>query len=96
MCLYLKGATVTVTLFTHIYSLGPNEEISDLPVGIVETSSRPHRGLIGLIPCLQPTFLIHTFENHSDIGVFAKLTYRYCLAAIQGSTNFYSRARLEM
>ncbi|KAJ7917030.1 hypothetical protein B0H13DRAFT_2322814 [Mycena leptocephala] len=30
------------------------------------------------------------FENHSDIGVFSKLT-KYCrLAAIQGSINFYS------
>ncbi|KAN0113579.1 hypothetical protein V8E52_007505 [Russula decolorans] len=30
------------------------------------------------------------FENSNDIGVFSKLTNSYCLAAIQGSTNFYS------
>jgi translation initiation factor 6 (eIF-6) len=36
------------------------------------------------------------FENHSDIGVFAKLTNSYCLAAIQGSTNFYSAFESEL
>ncbi|KAJ6561911.1 hypothetical protein B0H19DRAFT_1142990 [Mycena capillaripes] len=36
------------------------------------------------------------FENHSDIGVFAKLTNAYCLAAIQGSTNFYSAFESEL
>ncbi|KAG8864891.1 Eukaryotic translation initiation factor 6 [Tulasnella sp. 330] len=30
------------------------------------------------------------FENSSDIGVFSKLTNSYCLAAVGGSTNFYS------
>ncbi|KAI8057011.1 eukaryotic translation initiation factor 6 [Syncephalis plumigaleata] len=30
------------------------------------------------------------FENTNDIGVFAKLTNSYCLAAIGGSENFYS------
>ncbi|KAF7331552.1 Eukaryotic translation initiation factor 6 [Mycena kentingensis (nom. inval.)] len=30
------------------------------------------------------------FENHSDIGVFSKLTNAYALVAINGSTNFYS------
>jgi len=50
-------------------------------------------------------FLAHTilknpkglqFENNSDIGVFAKLTNSYCLAAIQGSTNFYSAFESEL
>ncbi|ETW83289.1 hypothetical protein HETIRDRAFT_474431 [Heterobasidion irregulare TC 32-1] len=36
------------------------------------------------------------FENHSDIGVFAKLTNSYCLAAINGSTNFYSAFEAEL
>lgn len=36
------------------------------------------------------------FENHSDIGVFAKLTNSYCLVAIQGSTNFYSAFESEL
>ena len=36
------------------------------------------------------------FENHSDIGVFSKLTNSYCLAAIQGSTNFYSAFESEL
>ncbi|THH15965.1 hypothetical protein EW146_g4597 [Bondarzewia mesenterica] len=36
------------------------------------------------------------FENNSDIGVFAKLTNSYCLAAIQGSTNFYSAFEAEL
>ncbi|KAJ7650564.1 hypothetical protein FB45DRAFT_1050484 [Roridomyces roridus] len=36
------------------------------------------------------------FENHSDIGVFSKLTNAYCLAAIQGSTNFYSAFESEL
>ncbi|THU99920.1 translation initiation factor 6 [Dendrothele bispora CBS 962.96] len=36
------------------------------------------------------------FENSSDIGVFAKLTNSYCLAAIQGSTNFYSAFEAEL
>jgi len=36
------------------------------------------------------------FENSSDIGVFSKLTNSYCLAAIQGSTNFYSAFEAEL
>jgi hypothetical protein len=36
------------------------------------------------------------FENSSDIGVFSKLTNTYCLAAIQGSTNFYSAFESEL
>ncbi|KAJ6556961.1 eIF-6 family-domain-containing protein [Mycena sp. CBHHK59/15] len=36
------------------------------------------------------------FENHGDIGVFSKLTNTYCLAAIQGSTNFYSAFESEL
>ena len=36
------------------------------------------------------------FESHNDIGVFAKLTNSYCLAAIQGSTNFYSAFESEL
>ncbi|KAG1739171.1 translation initiation factor 6 [Suillus paluster] len=36
------------------------------------------------------------FENSSEIGVFAKLTNSYCLAAIQGSTNFYSAFEAEL
>jgi translation initiation factor 6 (eIF-6) len=36
------------------------------------------------------------FENHSDIGVFAKLTNSYCLVAIHGSTNFYSAFESEL
>jgi translation initiation factor 6 len=31
-----------------------------------------------------------SFENSSDIGVFAKLTNKYCLVASGGSENFYS------
>jgi len=30
------------------------------------------------------------FENSNDIGVFAKLTNKYCLVSIGGSENFYS------
>lgn len=30
------------------------------------------------------------FENSSDIGVYAKLTNKYCLVSIGGSENFYS------
>ncbi len=30
------------------------------------------------------------FENSNDIGVFAKLTNKYCLVAQGGSENFYS------
>jgi translation initiation factor 6 len=54
----------------------------------------------------KPSFLLDTvlilcipgiqFENSSDIGVFAKLTNSYCLAAIQGSTNFYSSFESEL
>jgi translation initiation factor 6 len=36
------------------------------------------------------------FENSSDIGVFSKLTNSYCLASIQGSTNFYSAFEAEL
>jgi translation initiation factor 6 len=36
------------------------------------------------------------FENSSDVGVFAKLTNSYCLAALQGSTNFYSAFESEL
>src|SRR5262249_44510182 len=36
------------------------------------------------------------FENHNDIGVFAKLTNSYSLVAIQGSTNFYSAFESEL
>jgi len=36
------------------------------------------------------------FENSSEIGVFAKLTNSYCLAAIGGSTNFYSTFEAEL
>ncbi|KAL1740528.1 translation initiation factor IF6, partial [Schizophyllum fasciatum] len=36
------------------------------------------------------------FENSSDIGVFSKLTNSYCLAAVQGSTNFYSAFEAEL
>jgi len=36
------------------------------------------------------------FENSSDIGVFSKLTNAYCLASIQGSTNFYSAFEAEL
>lgn len=36
------------------------------------------------------------FENSSEIGVFSKLTNSYCLAAIQGSTNFYSAFESEL
>lgn len=36
------------------------------------------------------------FENNSDIGVFSKLTNSYCLAALQGSTNFYSAFESEL
>jgi len=36
------------------------------------------------------------FENSSDIGVFSKLTNSYCLAALQGSTNFYSAFESEL
>ena len=30
------------------------------------------------------------FENSNDIGVFAKLTSKYCLVSIGASENFYS------
>jgi len=30
------------------------------------------------------------FENNSEVGVFSKLTNRYCLVGIGGSENFYS------
>lgn len=30
------------------------------------------------------------FENSNEIGVFAKLTNAYCLAAMGGTENFYS------
>lgn len=30
------------------------------------------------------------FEGNNEVGVFAKLTNRYCLTAIGGSENFYS------
>ena len=30
------------------------------------------------------------FENSNDVGVFAKLTNKYCLVSIGGSENFYS------
>lgn len=30
------------------------------------------------------------FENSNDIGVFSKLTSKYCLVSIGGSENFYS------
>ena len=29
------------------------------------------------------------FEGNNEVGVFAKLTNRYCLVAIGGSANFY-------
>jgi translation initiation factor 6 len=31
-----------------------------------------------------------SFESSADIGVFAKLTNKYCLVASGGSENFYS------
>ena len=31
-----------------------------------------------------------SFEGSSEIGVFAKLTNKYCLVASGGSENFYS------
>jgi translation initiation factor 6 len=31
-----------------------------------------------------------SFENSSEVGVFAKLTNKYCLVASGGSENFYS------
>lgn len=36
------------------------------------------------------------FENSSEIGVFAKLTNKYCLTAIGGSENFYSTFESEL
>lgn len=36
------------------------------------------------------------FENSSDIGVFSKLTNKYCLTAIGGSENFYSAFEAEL
>ena len=36
------------------------------------------------------------FENSNDIGVFAKLTNGYCLAAVGGSYNFYSALESEL
>jgi translation initiation factor 6 len=30
------------------------------------------------------------FENSSEVGVFCKLTNKYCLVASGGSENFYS------
>ena len=49
--------------------------------------------------CIHTHLLSHPgiqFENSSDIGVFSKLTNSYCLAAIQGSTNFYSAFEAEL
>ncbi|UZJ51101.1 hypothetical protein CBS101457_000421 [Exobasidium rhododendri] len=37
-----------------------------------------------------------TFENSSEIGVFARLTNSYCLVAIGGSANFYSTFDAEL
>ena len=31
-----------------------------------------------------------SFENSTEVGVFAKLTNKYCLVASGGSENFYS------
>ncbi|KIY96031.1 translation initiation factor eIF-6 [Monoraphidium neglectum] len=36
------------------------------------------------------------FENNNDIGVFAKLTNAYCLAALGGAENFYSVFEAEL
>lgn len=36
------------------------------------------------------------FENHNDIGVFARLTNSYCLASIGGSEGFYSVFEAEL
>jgi len=36
------------------------------------------------------------FENNNEIGVFAKLTNRYCLVGIGGSENFYSVMESEL
>ena len=36
------------------------------------------------------------FENSSEIGVFAKLTNKYCLVASGGSENFYSMFEAEL
>jgi translation initiation factor 6 len=32
------------------------------------------------------------FENNNEVGVFAKLTNKYCLVGIGGSENFYRLA----
>jgi translation initiation factor 6 len=37
-----------------------------------------------------------SFENSSEIGVFARLTNSYCLVAIGGSANFYSTFDAEL
>lgn len=36
------------------------------------------------------------FENSSEVGVFAKLTNSYCLAALGGSENFYASFESEL
>jgi translation initiation factor 6 len=47
-------------------------------------------------PSIQPSSSGIQFENSGDIGVFSKLTNSYCLAVIQGSTNFYSAFEAEL
>jgi translation initiation factor 6 len=37
-----------------------------------------------------------SFESQADIGVFAKLTNKYCLVATGGSENFYSAFEAEL
>lgn len=37
-----------------------------------------------------------SFEKQADIGVFAKLTNKYCLVATGGSENFYSAFEQEL
>ncbi|KAK4474915.1 hypothetical protein MN116_002023 [Schistosoma mekongi] len=36
------------------------------------------------------------FEGHNDIGVFSKLTNKYCLVSVGGSENFYSVFEAEL
>ncbi|XP_065353134.1 eukaryotic translation initiation factor 6 [Cloeon dipterum] len=36
------------------------------------------------------------FENNNEIGVFSKLTNKYCLVGIGGSENFYSTFEVEL
>lgn len=36
------------------------------------------------------------FENHNDIGVFARLTNSYCLVSLGGTENFYSVFEAEL